>query len=268
MKILQKISTEGFLVAADIDSDVLIELKNRLKEYSNCLVIKANFADLYHIRQRSEVKSFDGILLDLGLSSFALDNPNRGMAHRLEGPLDLRFDRSSNSLTAAELIRRLSTDQLKSVLKNYGEIPRSAAIAETLKKSLPSTTSELREAISYLIRPDKREKTLSQIFQALRIAVNDEMGNLDSFLQQVSKIIKSRGRLVIISYHSLEDRRIKQFLRRESSDCICPPEYPKCVCGHKATFRILTPKAITPSEREIAINPRARSAKLRCGERI
>nr|MBC8277794.1 16S rRNA (cytosine(1402)-N(4))-methyltransferase RsmH [FCB group bacterium] len=191
-----------------------------------------------------------------------------GFAHRLEGPLDLRFDNCSDSETAAELIRESSSEALKSILRNYGEIPAAGRIASALKAGQPETTAELVKLVESCLPYDKREKRLSQIFQALRITVNSELSSLQKFLDSVPDRLKSGGRLVIVSYHSLEDRMVKEFLVRESQSCICPPEFPVCVCDHKARFKVITKRVVKPDQQEIEANPRSRSARLRCGERI
>ena len=268
LEILERLSPSGRLITLDLDESALLRISERLNKFSNSIVVHSNFSALDQVLTDLEIDKIDGIVLDLGLSSFALDNPERGFAHRLDGPLDLRFDNHSDSLTAADIICESSLDSLMKILRNYGEIPAAGKIARALKEKLPGTTFDLVKAVEPFLKYDKREKKLSQIFQALRIAVNDELLNLKKFLEAVPDRLKPGGRLVVVSYHSLEDRIVKEFLAEESKDCLCPPEFPICVCSHEARFKLITRKAVKPSLQEIEANPRSRSAVLRCGERI
>ena len=268
LEILKRLSPNSHLITLDLDPSALREISNRLRAFSNTTIVHSNFSGLDQVLEEQKIDKLDGMVLDLGLSSLALDDPSRGFAHRLEGPLDLRFDNCSDSETAAELIRESSSEALKSILRNYGEIPAAGRIASALKAGQPETTAELVKLVESCLPYDKREKRLSQIFQALRITVNSELSSLQKFLDSVPDRLKSGGRLVIVSYHSLEDRMVKEFLVRESQSCICPPEFPVCVCDHKARFKVITKRVVKPDQQEIEANPRSRSARLRCGERI
>ena len=268
LEILKRLSPNSHLITLDLDPNALREISNRLSEFSNTTLVHSNFSELDQVLAGQKSDKLDGMVLDLGLSSLALDDSSRGFAHRLEGPLDLRFDNEADSATAAELIRESSSESLKSILRDYGEIPAAGRIAGALKAKLPETTAELVTSVEPFLPYDKREKRLSQIFQALRITVNRELDSLEKFLEAAPDRLKSGGRLVIVSYHSLEDRLVKNFLVRESQSCICPPDFPVCVCNHKARFKVITKRVVTPGAQEIKENPRSRSAKLRCGERI
>jgi 16S rRNA (cytosine1402-N4)-methyltransferase len=218
--------------------------------------------------KKAGINSLNAAVLDLGLSSFALEDPGRGLSHRFSAPLDMRFNPISDKLTAAQAIEGLSLEELARVLKRFGEQPSSRKIATRIKAERPNTTGQLAKIIVSLVPASDREKSLARVFQALRIYVNRELERLSLFLKTVPHIMSSGGRLAIISYHSLEDRMVKEFLQRESKDCICPPHFPVCQCLHQATFKIITAKPIRPTEGEITQNPRARSARLRVGERL
>jgi 16S rRNA (cytosine1402-N4)-methyltransferase len=180
----------------------------------------------------------------------------------------LRFNAESGNLTAAEVIKKLTVEELTRIIKEYGEQAQANKIAQALKQYLPQTTFQLTEIVSRVIPYTQKEKSLSRVFQTLRIYVNRELDNLKKFLRKITGYLTSGGRLVVISYHSLEDRIVKEFLKREAQDCLCPPGIPVCICGHKATFKIVTPQPLVPSEEEIKHNPRSKSARLRSGERL
>ncbi len=210
----------------------------------------------------------DGILLDLGLSSMQLDTPERGFSFQQDAPLDMRFDPASPT-TAADLVNNLPQDELADLIYRNGEERASRRIARAIVKARPLQTTRQLAAVIETVLPRKgRIHPATQTFQALRIAVNQELERVENVLPQAVAALKSGGRLAIISFHSLEDRIVKEYFRRESRDCICPPRQPVCTCGHKATLKEITRKPITPGEAEIAANPRARSAKLRIAEKL
>jgi 16S rRNA (cytosine1402-N4)-methyltransferase len=210
----------------------------------------------------------DGILLDLGLSSMQLDTPERGFSFQQDAPLDMRFDPASPT-TAADLVNNLPQDELADLIYRNGEERASRRIARAIVKARPLQTTRQLAAVIETVLPRKgRIHPATQTFQALRIAVNRELERVENVLPQAVAILKPGGRLAIISFHSLEDRIVKEYFRRESRDCICPPRQPVCTCGHKATLKEITRKPITPGEAEIAANPRARSAKLRIAEKL
>jgi 16S rRNA (cytosine1402-N4)-methyltransferase len=211
----------------------------------------------------------DGVLLDLGLSSMQLDTQERGFSFQTEAPLDMRFDPGGKT-SAADLVNHLDEAELADLIYRYGEERRSRQVARAIVRARPiTTTTQLANLVAKVTGSGKsRIHPATRTFQALRIAVNNELEALEDVLPQTIEALKPGGRLAVISFHSLEDRIVKQFVRRESRDCICPPRQPVCTCGHKATLRELTSKPIRPQEDEIRANPRSRSARLRVAERI
>jgi len=212
-------------------------------------------------------EGFDGILLDLGVSSMQLDNPARGFSFRADAPLDMRLDPGSG-LSAADWIKGQDEASLKAVLRDYGEEPRASAIARSILRAQPKTTLELAHAVLKVGWPHKETHPATKTFQAIRIAVNGELDALKAALPRALGLLKSGGRLGVISFHSLEDRIVKNYVAEQSTDCICPPSFPECRCGHKAALRKVLRKALAPSDDEIARNPRSRSAKLRVAEKL
>ncbi len=230
----------------------------------------ANFDQLQRIAEREGFVPADGVLMDLGVSSDQLEAADRGFSFLKPGPLDMRMD-PSLPLTAADLVNTLSEEELAQLIRTYGEEPRARRIARAIVQARPiHTTTELAEVIARAVprRPGQRLHPATRTFQALRIVVNDELGALERALPQALDVLRPGGRLVVIAFHSLEDRIVKQFFRQEARDCICPPRQPVCTCGHKARVRILTRKPVVPSEAELQANPRSRSAKLRAVEKV
>jgi 16S rRNA (cytosine1402-N4)-methyltransferase len=210
----------------------------------------------------------DGILLDLGASSMEFDTPERGFSFLADGPLDMRFD-PANPLTAAEIVNLWPEDELVDVLFRYGEEPASRRIARAILQARPvKGTLQLASIIMKAVGRHGPHHPATQTFQALRIAVNDELEELKKVLPQAIQALGTGGRLAVISFHSLEDRIVKEFFRLESRDCICPPRQPVCTCGHKASIQEITRRPITPTDEEVKLNSRARSAKLRVAEKI
>ncbi|MBK9302726.1 MAG: 16S rRNA (cytosine(1402)-N(4))-methyltransferase RsmH [bacterium] len=214
----------------------------------------------------------DGLLLDLGVSSLQIDEPSKGFTYRADAPLDLRFDPGAGP-SAADLLARLDEAALATLLWTYGEERRSRRIAAAMvaarREGPLATTGAVREVVASAVgRGPVLTPTLSRVFQALRIAVNDELGALQDALEQAPARLAAGGRLVVISYHSLEDRAVKQWFARESRDCLCPPRSPVCICGHRRTLSLLTRRPQVPAADEVGTNPRARSAKLRAAERL
>jgi len=268
--ILQKITPGGKLLGLDRDPAALEIAKSRLDEYGNQVVlIHSSFTELKSHLNNLNWKTVDGILLDLGLSSLQLDNPERGFSFRTAGPLDMRFD-PSLPVSASDLINNSSREELANLIFKYGEERYSRKIADAIIANRPlASTQELADIIEHVIgKHTSRIHPATRTFQALRIAVNQELDALEAFLPTALELLKPGGRLAIIAFHSLEDRIVKQFFRRESSDCICPAEIPLCVCGHKAQVREISRRPIRPEEKEINENPRARSAKLRVVEKF
>ena len=213
----------------------------------------------------------DAILLDLGVSSMQLDTAERGFAFRADGPLDMRFDPGGSRQTAAELVNFLDEDELATIFYRYGEEPQGRRLARVVVKARPyATTRDLASAIEQAIprRPKDKIHPATRVFQALRIAVNDELGTVERALPQAIDLLRPGGRLAVISFHSLEDRIVKDTFKLAATDCICPPQVPVCICGHHASVQLVSRKPIVASDDEIAANPRSRSAKLRIVEKL
>jgi 16S rRNA (cytosine1402-N4)-methyltransferase len=211
---------------------------------------------------------FDGILLDLGLSSRQLADSQRGFSFLREGPLDMRFD-ATQGATAADLINNLSEAELADIFWRYGEERRSRQWAKVIVANRPiTTTTQLADLIAAQVKRRGRIHPATQIFQALRIAVNDELEAVERGVKVAIELLSANGRLAVISFHSLEDRFVKQFFRQLSRDCICPPEQPICTCNRQPVLRLITRKAIQAGAEEIADNPRSRSARLRVVEKV
>lgn len=265
------LSQNALLIGIDADPTAVQYCTHHLDIAQKHLFINSNFAQLKKICFRNGNLKVDGILMDLGLSSFGLDDPERGFSYASDGPLDMRFSPTLQQ-TAADIINRAELSELTRIFQEYGEERHAKALARLIvkerEKSAIQTTGQLAALVKQKAAPQFANKTLSRIFQALRIAVNQELGALEQALKDARDVMNPGGRLVVIAYHSLEDRIVKQFFKTESTDCICPKEFPVCRCHHRAAFKILTPKPILPTKEEISNNPRARSAKLRVAERL
>ena len=267
--ILAASSPGGCLLGLDRDPAALEVARVQLASCAGQVVlVHGSFSHLAEIARVRGFVPVDGILFDFGLSSLQLADPTRGFAFMRDGPLDMRFDPTKEGLTAAALVNHCSLEELTALLYRYGEEKQARRIAEAIVAARPlHTTKELAATIERVVGRRGRIHPATRTFQALRIAVNDELATLEAALPQAVEVLAPGGRLVAISFHSLEDRPVKRFLRRESRDCICPPEIPVCVCDHRATLRLVTRKPIRPTADEIAANPRARSARLRVAER-
>jgi 16S rRNA (cytosine1402-N4)-methyltransferase len=260
------------VLGLDLDPTALTQARNNLARYGQrARIVHASYADIAVEARRLGWDCVDGILLDLGVSSLQLDMPERGFAFRHEGPLDMRFDPESSHPPASTLVNTLDESELADIFFKYGEERYSRKIARALVAGRPyHTTHELAEKIENVI-PRRREDKIhpaTRVFQALRIAVNDELATIERTLPIAIRLLKPGGRLAVISFHSLEDRIVKQTFKLESTDCICPPKTPVCICGHKASVRLITRKPIEATPEEIARNPRSRSAKLRVLEKL
>ena len=268
--ILERSSPGGQLLGIDADPEAIKVARASLQKYhDSILLINENFANLEAVCFRYDFHPVNGILLDLGLSSLQLGDASRGFSFQHDGPLDMRFS-PQQEITAADIINQSSEAELANIIHRYGEEVYSRQIARRIIKERPiETTLKLAQTIEQAIGGRKgRLHPATKTFQALRIAVNHELENLESALKQAVRLLGFGGRLVVISYHSLEDRIVKQFMHEESRNCICPRDMPVCVCGHTASLRLVSRKVITPSPQEIELNPRSRSAKLRAAERI
>ena len=270
-EILNRLNNKGIIISTDVDVEAFKYCKEKFKDVNNVRLYNLNFSLVDVITKIESLEFFDGILVDLGVSSFQLDNAAAGFSYSTKTKLDLRLDKNLRK-TAADFINTESEEKIANVVFEFGEernsrkIARKILEARQLKKI--ETTDELKAIISSVTNPKYLTKTLSRVFQALRVFINDELDTLKIFLENSIPLLKKGGRLVVISYHSLEDRIVKEFFNNESRGCICPPEAPICTCGRVKRLKILTKKPVSPSESEIKNNKRARSAKLRVAERI
>ena len=270
--ILQTAAPSGRLLGLDCDAAALAAARQRLAAFGErVMTVHASYEAMGQIAPLQDFAPLDGILLDLGLSSMQLDDPTRGFAFRSGGPLDMRFDPTADIPTAADLVNTLHEDDLAQILRDFGEERHARRIARAIAAARPiHTTIELATLIERVAprSPHAAIHPATRTFQALRIAVNDELGALERTLPIALSLLAPGGRLAVISFHSLEDRIVKQFMRREATDCLCPPKQPICACHHRAALRLITRKPIVPGEAETAANPRARSARLRIAERL
>lgn len=267
--ILEHSSPGGQLLGIDADPQAIKVAEAKLQTYrDSTLLINDNFVNLQAICIRYDFYPVHGILFDLGLSSIQLDS-NRGFSFQHDAPLDMRLS-PSQEITAADIVNTSSEAELAHIIATYGEEAHSHQIARRIVQERPmETTRQLVQAIEQAVGGRRgRIHPATKTFQALRIAVNHELDHLEAALKQAINLLGFAGRLVVISYNSLEDRIVKQLMQRESKDCICPPGTPTCVCGHTACLRLINKKVITPSPIEVRLNPRSRSAKLRAAERI
>jgi len=267
--ILEACAPDGCLLGLDLDPQALALAREFLAPYGERVrLVQASYTSLHEVLRGEGWERVQGILLDLGLSSMQMDNPERGFSFQVDAPLDMRFD-PSRGLTAADLVNSLPETELVDLLFRYGEEPRSRRIVQAIIQARPvTTTGQLAEIVARAYPKRGRTHPATRTFQALRIAVNQELEALEQILPKAMDALSAGGRLAIISFHSLEDRIVKEYFRRESRDCICPPRQPVCTCGHKATLKEVVRKPITPGEAEIQVNPRARSAKLRIAEKL
>jgi len=268
--ILQASEPGGRLLGLDLDPVALAIAGEKLAAFGERAILRqASFATLQEQLNEVGWESVDGILLDLGLSSMQLDTPARGFSFQADAPLDMRFD-PRNPTTAADLVNTLQEKDLAGLLYEFGEERRSRQIARAIVRQRPiRTTKELADIVARANRSSKRGiHPATRTFQALRIAVNQELDALEQVLPQVVAALRPGGRIAVIAFHSLEDRIVKQYFRLESRDCICPPEQPICTCEHTASLKEIVRRPIRPNDAEIERNPRARSARLRVAERI
>ena len=273
-KILERLSGKGLLIGIDRDIEAIEAAKERLKNYSNVIYENTNFKNIKEILQKNDIKNIDGAVLDLGVSSYQLDNADRGFSYIASSRLDMRMDTSA-SLDAYKVVNTYSEEELAKIFFEYGEEKFSRRIAakiveERAKKPI-ETTLELSELVKKCI-PQKTVKKGShpakRVFQAIRIEVNGELDILEGAINDFFDSLKSGGRLAIISFHSLEDRIVKNTFAKLARGCVCPKDFPVCVCGQKPRGKIITKKAVVPTEDEIEFNKRSKSSKLRVIEKI
>jgi 16S rRNA (cytosine1402-N4)-methyltransferase len=268
--ILEASSPNGRLLGLDVDPLALALAAEKLAPFGErAILLRASYTTLRSQLQSIGWEAVDGILLDLGVSSMQLDTRERGFSFLYDAPLDMRFD-SDGDITAASLVNELPEAELATLIWEYGEERRARQVAHAIVQARPlRTTVELAAVISKVTgsgRPGMHPAT--RTFQALRIAVNRELESVEKVLPQCVEVLAPGGRLAVISFHSLEDRLVKQYFRRESQDCICPPRQPVCTCGHKASLTLVNRRAVMPEEAEVAENPRARSSRLRVIEKL
>ena len=260
----------GQVLGLDADPEAVSVASERLTDEGDAfLALNVNFRDIRATALRYEFVPVHGVLFDLGVSSLQLDRETRGFSFRRSDPLDMRFS-FDQQVTAADIINEYAESELADLIFHLGEDRAARRIARAIVRNRPISTSlELAELIEKVSpRRGSRTNPATRTFQAIRIAVNDELSSLETALEQAVSLLGQGGRLAVISYHSLEDRIVKNFIRKQASDCICPPGTPICRCDHLATVKVITRRPVVPSDSEIESNPRARSAKMRVAERI
>jgi 16S rRNA (cytosine1402-N4)-methyltransferase len=273
-EILKRSAPDGVLIGMDQDADAVERCSKSLAPYGGRVIIRqANYRDLPEVLAGLGYETVDGVLLDLGISWFHLKTPERGFSFMLDGPLDMRMD-TNRPRTAADLVNTLPRDELVKLIREYGEERRAGSIARAIEKARVrgpiTSTVQLAEVISSVFPPypPRRIHPATLTFQALRIAVNDELGALREGLDGILPLLKPGGRIAVITFHSLEDRMVKQTFVKEAKGCVCPPRIPVCVCGRKPVLRIITRRPVAPGEEEVRRNPASRSAKLRAAEKV
>lgn len=270
-EIAKKLSEKGMLIALDRDPDAICAVSERLSEFNNVRIVKSNFSDIRNILDDLNIELIDGVIMDLGVSSHQLDTADRGFSYHTDAPLDMRM--SQDGISAFDIVNTFSEKELARIIFEYGEEKFSRRIAENIVKQreiLPvRTTLELAEIVKNSV-PQKvrREKNpCKKTFQAIRIAVNGELEHLSKGLDEAFFSLKSGGRMSVITFHSLEDRLVKQRFAGWCKGCTCPPDFPQCVCGNEPKGILVNRKPVEPSEAELEKNNRSRSAKLRIIER-
>ena len=275
-EVAKRLSEKGRLIGIDQDADAIRAAGERLKPFGDKVtIIRSNYANMKEELHAISIEHVDGIVLDLGVSSFQLDTPERGFTYREDAPLDMRMDVSQGQ-TAADLLNSASEQELCRIIRDYGEEKWAARIAQMIcehrAKKPMETTFDLVHAVDAAIPKAVRRKDdghpARRTFQAIRIAVNDELDPLDKAICDFVDCLKPGGRMLVITFHSLEDRLVKRCFQRLQNPCTCPPKAPICTCGKKPVVKILAHGAVAPTEEEIARNPRARSAKLRVAQKL
>ena len=268
--ILEKLSDKGTLIALDQDKEAIEAAKENLKDFSNVIFVNSNFEKIDQVLRDLGFDYIDGALMDIGVSSYQIDNADRGFSYMKDGPLDMRMNQE-NELTAEIIVNEYSQDELEKLFFEYGEEKFSRLIAKNIIKAREDyridTTFKLKDIVTKSIKSNEAHPE-KRVFQALRIEVNRELDVLKNTIDKVVDHLNEGGRLAIITFHSLEDRIVKNKFKDLATDCICPPEFPVCVCNHKAKVKIITRKPITASKKELKENSRAKPAKLRVCQRI
>lgn len=274
--ILKQLNVNGRLICVDRDQDALEITRGRLRGFGEERVRfkKANFSEMDEVFRDLEIEGADGVLFDLGMSSYQLDQSGRGFSFMRDEPLDMRMDKTGE-MDAGELVNNLSAGELEKILRKYGEEKRARAISKKIVKERDKSPIESTGRLANLIRSNfpssqknRKKDPATRTFQALRITVNSEMQNLENILEKLPGLINRGGRALFLTYHSLEDRLVKRAMVDWEKSCECPPDFPVCACSRKSFFRRLNKRGLQPGQAEIAGNPRARSARLRSAERV
>lgn len=274
-EILKRLDKSGRLIGIDRDEEAINAASLRLQDYKEKLtLVHSNFSNVKNVLLQLELEKIDGMMMDLGVSSPQLDNPERGFSYMNDAPLDMRMDKDSK-LTAGEIVNEYTEEELKHIILEYGEERWASRIANFIVREREKhpilTTFELVEIIKSAIPASARRvgpHPAKRTFQAIRIAVNRELDEIERVIPDIVDILNPNGRLCIITFHSLEDRIVKDEFKRLENPCTCPSDFPICVCNKKPKIKIITKKPIKPDENEIGINPRSRSAKLRVAEKL
>lgn len=277
-QILDRSAPDGMVLGLDRDADAIDRAGRRLAPYGRRVrLCQGNFADVASLLAELGMVPVDGLLLDLGVSSFQLDEPGRGFSFSTDGPLDMRMDPAGDALPAGALIAQLSEQELSQLIREYGEEPASRRIARAIKRAQDGgeiqRTADLARVVTAALgeRRPRRHSTIhpaTRTFMALRMAVNDELGSLQRFLDTFTETLRPGGRVAVIAFHSLEDRAVKRAFARLANPCVCPPALPLCCCGRVASVSVVTRRPLRPSDAEQSGNPRSRSARLRVAERL
>ena len=273
--ICERLGPNGTLIGIDRDQDALNAASKRLEKYNcNKIFVQSNYSDIAQVLEELEIDEIDGALLDLGVSSFQLDNPERGFSYMNDAPLDMRMSQD-DSFTAADVVNDYDKKELTNIISKYGEERWASRIADFIVKARAEkpleSTFELVDVIKAAIPASARRTgphPAKRTFQAIRIEVNDELGQLERAVEEFCDVLAPKGRLCIITFHSLEDRIVKDIFNQRANPCTCPKEFPVCVCGKKADIKKITGKPIVSSDEELEDNPRARSAKLRVAQKL
>ncbi len=277
LAILEKAGGEAKLLGIDRDAQALEMARERLSPWADKVVLRQGlYSRFAEYLDELGWEKLDGALIDIGVSSLQLDKSERGFSFLHDGPLDMRMDASPGQQSAMDLVNKASTDELQKIIKELGEEPMAGRIAAAIvnaRQAAPiSGTGQLAHIVEFAYpakwRATARNHPATRTFQALRMAVNDELGELKAFLAKIAQRLKPGGRVAVLTFHSLEDRLVKQAFKEGASACLCPPHVLSCTCGHEAVYRILTRKPLTAAAEEIRNNPRSGSAKLRVAERI
>lgn len=269
--LLEKIGSKGNLLSIDLDTDAIDNFKSQIPNVKNCTVVHGNFKDIDTIIKHHDFPAPDAIVADIGFSSYELEQSGRGLSFQKKEPLDMRFDQTGGQEDAKFMLNNYDEKRLLEICNNYGEERFSKQIVRKIMEARQDGryihyTTDLYEIIqSALPKPvrHKADDSARRIFQALRIAVNHELSNLEEFLPKAFNILAPGGRLAVVSFHSLEDRIVKQFFVSLTRGCVCPIDFPQCICGKEAAGKILTKKLVSASEEELQENPRSKPAKLR-----